>query len=201
MDTHAIYQYLIESEKYHLTDQLNWQTFERGDYIYQPVDPQRYIYLISSGVAKIGSYSPEGEEVIYDLLLPSEFFGNLNYLDEEFFEFARAVSGLETLRFRLSFFKKIIVHDPVVSEWFNIMVVKRWAKAERRLLGMTRGNIDVRLHHLRTQIADVVEDKDGKSYEVFNLLSQQDIADLLGTTRQTIAKKMKKEEAKTSPRC
>lgn len=161
--------------------------------MYQPGDPQTHIHLIEKGVVKIGSYSPDGERVVYDVLQPGEFFGDLNYLSNgiEFFEFARATTSVTVLSATLPFFKHVIVHDPVVSEWFNGNVVRRWWKAETRLLHMTRGDIDIRLDNLRKEYDKFVSDSEGRPHNVFDLLSHQVIADLTGSTRQTISKKLK----------
>lgn len=162
-------------------------------YVYQPGDEQTHIHLIEKGVVKIGSYSPDGERVVYDILQPGEFFGDLHYLGNgiEFFEFAKAVTSVTVLYVALPFFKHAIVHDPVLSEWFNGNVVRRWWKAETRLLHMTRGDIDVRLDNLRKEYDKSVRDSEGRFHNVFDLLSHQVIADLTGSTRQTISKKLK----------
>ncbi len=167
--------------------------FDKGTYVYQPGDEQTHIHLIEKGVVKIGSYSPDGERVIYDVLQPSEFFGDLNYLDDgvEFFEFARTITSVTVLSIARPFFKHGIVHDPVLSEWFNGNVVRRWWKAETRLLYMTRGDIDVRLDNLRKEYDQPIYDNEGRLHNVFDRLSHQIIADLTGSTRQTVSKKLK----------
>ena len=167
--------------------------FDKGAYVYQPGDEQTHIHLIEKGVVKIGSYSPDGERVVYDVLQPGEFFGDLNYLDDgvEFFEFARTITSVTVLSITRPFFKHGIVHDPVLSEWFNGNVVRRWWKAETRLLHMTRGDIDARLSNLRKEYDKSIHDSEGRLHNVFDRLSHQVIADLTGSTRQTVSKKLK----------
>ncbi|MDX2302730.1 MAG: Crp/Fnr family transcriptional regulator [Microscillaceae bacterium] len=187
-----LYQYLIAAKQYDgLESFVNILEFDKSDYIYQPGEKQHYIFLIEAGVVKIGSYDEEGQEVVYDVLTPGEIFGNLNYLENNFFEYARALCGCRLLVFRREFFKKIIVHDPKVSEWFNVTVVKRWYKAETRLLYMTRGNIEARLNNLIKELNQKVRDKEDKEVTAFDLLTYEDLANLAGTTRQTLSKKLK----------
>lgn len=169
------------------------QRFGKGTVIYQPGDEQAHIHLIEKGVVKIGSYSPDGDRVVYDVLQPGEFFGDLRYLGNsvEFFEFAKAVTSVTVLLVSLPFFKHRIVHDPVLSDWFNSSVVRRWWKAETRLLHMTRGDIEARLDNLRKEYDKDVRDGEGRRHNVLSLLSHQTIADLTGTTRQTVSRKLK----------
>lgn len=197
MQETLLYDYLTgQANGYGLADaagHLTVQRFDKATYVYQPGDAQTHIHLIQRGVAKIGSYSPDGERVTYDVLQPGEFFGDLNYLGNgiEFFEFAKAITSLTVLSIERAFFKHIIVHNPVASEWFNGSVVRRWWKAETRLLHMTRGDIETRLISLRKEYDKSVRDSENRVHNTFDLLSHQDMADLTGTTRQTISKKLK----------
>jgi len=170
------------------------QQFEQNTLVYQPGDPQTHIRLIGKGAVKIGSYSPEGDRVVYDVLQPGEFFGDLSYLDTdnvEFFEFARTITSATVLSVALPFFRHVIVHDPIMSDWFNQQVVRRWWKAETRLLYMTRNDVDARLENLRKEYTKPVPDSQNRLHCVFDLLSHQTLADLTGTTRQTISRKLK----------
>ncbi|GAB4408218.1 MAG: hypothetical protein OHK0053_34940 [Microscillaceae bacterium] len=195
----ALYDYLLHTAQYNVEEKVKRVGFEKGHYFYKPGEAQRHIFLLESGAVKIGSYSSEGEEVTYDVLTSGEFFGNLGYLDNVFFEYARAVSEGQVLVFHTSFFKQIIVQDPFASEWFNINVVKRWSKAESRLLHMTRGDIEARLQHLQESLSIEIVNREGQRTTVFDILSQQELADLCGTTRQTIAKKLRQSQSAHTP--
>ena len=169
------------------------QRFEKGTVVYQPGDEPTHIHLIEKGVVKIGSYSADGDRVVYDVLQPGEFFGDLRYLGNsvEFFEFAKAVTSVSVLAIDLLFFKRMVVHEPVLSDWFNSCVIRRWWKAETRLLHMTRGDIEARLDNLRKEYDKDIRDGEGRRHNVLSLLSHQTIADLTGTTRQTVSRKLK----------
>ncbi|MFC3415388.1 cyclic nucleotide-binding domain-containing protein [Algoriphagus hitonicola] len=57
----------------HLGNQVSELEMDKGVFLYQP--PQRItpIYEIVQGSVKIGAYSPEGDEVCYDILKPGIF--------------------------------------------------------------------------------------------------------------------------------
>lgn len=165
---------------------------ERGEYVYKVGDNQPLIYLIERGVVKTGSLGPQGERVVYDVLQPGETFGDLDYLDEvEFFEFAQAATSAVVLAVDRSVFRHRTVHDPVVAEWFGQAVVRRWYKAEVRLLQRARETVENRLLHLSRQYGTPVRDADHGLHLPFELLSHQEMADLVGATRQTVSKKLK----------
>ncbi|WP_461095763.1 Crp/Fnr family transcriptional regulator [Spirosoma luteolum] len=167
-----------------------------GQFLYKPTDESPFIFLIDTGAVKIGSLGPLGERVTYDLLLPGETFGNLHYLDSdgvEFFEFAQAATAASLLAVELAYFRHIIIHDPVVAEWFNRVVVRRWCKAETRLLHMAHADTDTRLQALQRAYNQSITDADGRVHNALRLLSYQEMADLTGTTRQTVSKKLNRQ--------
>ena len=192
MENFSLYAYLRESMRYDdIERQIAFKEFDKNTYIYNPGDSQKHIYLIDSGVVKIGSYDENGDEVVYDVLIPGEIFGNLKYLNDHFFEYARALCGCRLLAFNRDFFKQIIVNDPKVSEWFNITIVKRWCKAETRLMFMTKGKIEARVNNIIRELSHKIKDKNGIYHQVIDLLTYEDLANLAGTTRQTLAKKLR----------
>lgn len=163
----------------------------KGEYIYQPGDTMNYIYQIVSGAVKIGSYLAEGEVVSYDALAKSDLFGNLKYLDGEFYEFSKALLDSEINCFDLLFFKKLIVHDPQMSDWFNYYIIKRWCFSELKLIAMNVRNSNEKILFLKRFFHTQVKDIYGQKYLLLDLLTKKDLADLVGLTRQTISKTMK----------
>lgn len=166
----------------------------KGEYIYNPADLSPYVYLINQGLIKIGSFSSTGERVVYDLLKAGETFGNLHYLDNdgvEFFEFAQSVTSVDLYAIDFTFFRWAVVHDPVLANWFNTTLVRRWCKAETRLLQQARESIEARIDQFRLDFVAPIKDADNRIHRILNLLSHQEIADLIGTTRQTVSKKLK----------
>lgn len=167
--------------------------FEKGVLLYQP--PQRItpIYEIVKGAVRIGTYSPSGMEVCYDILKPGEFFGNLRYLNGQFSEFAKSLSSVILREYDPDFFKKIIVFEPSISEWFNIQVVKRWSRAEDRLFAVRSLNASDKVRRILSDFQGLLEDASGRSFNLMKLVTLQDIADLTGLTRQTVSKVLKEQ--------
>ncbi|MBC8109544.1 MAG: Crp/Fnr family transcriptional regulator [Verrucomicrobia bacterium] len=187
-----IIDYLLQMPKYSVQDNVCQKQIKKGEYLYHPGETQNWIYMINNGAMKIGSYSAEGEEVVYDIVVLGETLGDLDYLnDVVFFEYSKALCATHVTGFRTPFFKNIIIQEPIIAEWFQQAIVRRWWKAENRLFLMTRGNIDARLSSLQKQFEKVIVDANGKVCSLSDVLSTQDWADLTGVTRQTIAKKMK----------
>lgn len=156
--------------------------FAKGDYLYQPTDHLESVFIITSGMVKIGSYSPEGDEAIYDIAGPGEFCGNLKYLGGgRFHEFTRAITEVEAMTYDLHAFKRAFRTDESLHDWFVRLMVMRWSRSETRLFRIASLNSGRRLAALLEEIGATVEN-------VHRLLTQADLANLTGLSRQTISK-------------
>ncbi|GAB2633522.1 cyclic nucleotide-binding domain-containing protein [Belliella aquatica] len=166
----------------------------KGEYIYMPPNKPTEMFQIISGVVKIGTYTDEGEEVCYDILYNKEVFGNLRYLNGQFFEFAKALTDCKITCYELSFYKKMIVHDPIVSDWFNQSIIKRWCKMETRLFKIcTQSPLD-RIKALFQEFEGTIIDPRSRKFKVIDLLHIVDIAQMTGISRQTVSKLLKSAE-------
>lgn len=186
MERLNIYRYLSENYDREIKKYVTSSELGSGSYVYLPVDNFHCIFEIQNGAVKLGSYSSEGEEVVYDVLGAPDIFGNFHYLNGQFFEFAKTLTSVKLRAYDLKFFKKMIVHDPVMSEWFNRYVVDRWCRAETRLFHISSDNIKSRISKLKEQLKRI------HNYDIFERLTQQDIADLVGASRQTVAHSLRR---------
>ncbi|MCL6261046.1 Crp/Fnr family transcriptional regulator [Aquiflexum sp. TKW24L] len=161
---------------------------EKGHLIYQPPQKITPIYEILSGAVKIGSYSNQGIEVCYDILKPGDFFGNLQYLDGKFSEFAKTLSAVELRAYDPDFFKQLVTNQPKLSEWFCRELVSRWCQAEDRLYAVRSLDAAGKVKRLIPSFQYKIKDASGKTFNLMDLVTFQDIADLTGLSRQTVSK-------------
>ncbi len=157
--------------------------YPAGAYVYRPLDQPTSIYIISAGTVKIGGYSPEGREVVYDTAGPGDFFGNLKYLGNRggFQEFVRTLTEVEVDTFDLVALKRALTIQPSVQEWFTRLMVKRWSRCEARLYRISALRPLERLRY-------VLRELEADEARAAELLTQSDLANLTGLTRQTVAK-------------
>jgi CRP-like cAMP-binding protein len=164
---------------------------EKGHLIYQPPKRITPIYEIISGVVKIGTYSPEGEEVCYDILKPGDFFGNFQYLNGQFFEFSKTLTPAELRVYDLDFFKDLVTGTPKLADWFFKELVSRWCRAEDRLFAIRSLNPEEKVKKILPYFLEKIQDASGKTQSLLKVVTFQDIADLTGLTRQTVSKVMR----------
>ncbi len=170
----------------------HYRKYQRGDYLYQSTDRVDTLYVVHRGIVKVGSYSAKGQEVTYDILTPGELAGNLHYLPgNTFSEYAKALTPVLVATYPVNDFKKSVRHNSRALEQFQQSMARRWCRAETRLFSIASQNATERVTQALEQHAVSITDANNDIHTVRSLLTQQDIANLCGLTRQTTARILK----------
>lgn len=191
-----LYQYLKHHTSYDLEHVVKEMTVQKDEHIYIPGQMTNSMYEILSGVIKLGSYGTLGQEVTYDILVSPDTFGNMKYLNGQFFEFAKTAVPTRLRVYQLDFFKKIVTEEPKVSEWSHRNIVRRWSIAEARLLHIRSYNKSEKIEAVCREFDQTVKDAEGRTHNLLSLLTMQDLGDLTGMTRQTVSQTLKKIQSK-----
>lgn len=182
-----LFRYLVDTGRYPISEMVDYHVVPRNKYVYLPGGSPAYIYEIVDGAVRLGSYAQDQRETIYEVLGDADFFGNLKYIDAEFFEFSKTLLRTRFRRYRLGFFRKIIVEDPKIAEWFQSRVVLRWWRAETKLFHIRGADMEGKMMMIHQMLDRVVHDARGTEHHLFSLLSQKELGDLIGASRQTVS--------------
>lgn len=183
-----LFEDLPSSELYKVANIIDKKESPKYHYIYQPGDLTDSIYFLERGTVKIGTHSDEGKEVIKSILHPKAMFGELSLLGEEKrTDFAKSMDSTTTYYvMKVSAFHDIVRTNSNLSMKLIGMLGRRLKNTERRLESMI-------LKDARARIIDFLKDNaknQGRQvgFEMLlkHSLTQQDIANFTGTSRQTV---------------
>ncbi|MGD1839672.1 MAG: Crp/Fnr family transcriptional regulator [Thermonemataceae bacterium] len=169
-------------------EQHKFYDFKKDEFIYFEDDPADKIFLIANGRVKIGSYSEEGDEFIKAILTRGELFGERSLLGEgKRSDFAQALDNNTTVcPMTIDDMQDLMLNNKPLSFKINKIIYFRFKKLERRLELLIFKDVRTRLVEF---LKDVTKEK-GKmmGHEVFveNFLTHKDIAQLIGSSRQTV---------------
>ncbi|OHX65942.1 Crp/Fnr family transcriptional regulator [Flammeovirga pacifica] len=190
MDNFDLYSILCPSKikDYFKTNGLS---FKKGDVIYFPEDDEQKIYLVSKGKVKLCNYNQDGEEVVKLILSKGEIFGEKTLLGQAKREEYAIAEGDVTYLCLLSIDKmRNLMRD---NEQFGLFIYKliglRVKKIERRLEILVCKDAEERLLEF---IKDLFDDNFNENETIKHPYSQNDIAKLIGTSRETVSKQMSK---------
>ena len=162
---------------------------KKGEYIYFDSHHLNRLYFVKDGHIKIGFINEEGNEIIKEIISEGEIFGQFalekNNLNGEF---ARAYNGNVSLcAFSIEDFEKLLKKKPELAIKYSKQVGEKLRRAEFRLINMLNKDVRSRLLAFFYHLA-IMNGYDGmaESYSMNNFLTHEDIAKLIGSTRQTV---------------
>lgn len=162
---------------------------KKGDYIYFDSHHLNKLYFVKDGYIKIGYIDEEGNEIIKEIIREGEIFGQFalekNNLNGEF---ARAYKGNVSLcAFSIEDFEKLLKQKPDLAIKYSKQVGEKLRRAEFRLLNMLNKDVRSRLLAFFYHLAMMDGYKnEAVSHTMDNFLTHEDIAKLIGSTRQTV---------------
>lgn len=162
---------------------------KKGDYIYFDSHHLNKLYFLKEGFIKIGFIDDKGNEVIKEIISEGEIFGQFSLEKNNLNgEFARAYkSNVSLCSFTIEDFEILLKKKPELAVKYSKLVGKKLQRAEFRLMNMLNKDVRSRLlaffYHLAIKNG---YNSTAESFFLDNFLTHEDIAKLIGSTRQTV---------------
>ncbi len=185
-----LFQGISESESQRVTRLCAERRYRKGVTIFSKGDTADSLYIVKNGKVRILSLSDKGTETIVHILKQGAVFGEL-LLSEEKRPFT-AVAGTEAMVTVISkgSLVELLTSIPTVSKNFIRLLSRRLAKVEREFgnFGHTWS-----YHRLSKVLLDLCEEhgqETPKGTVISLRLTHEDLANLIGTTRETVTTQM-----------
>ena len=168
-----------------LEARLRHRRYAKGDTVFYEGDPGAFLCIVQHGRAKLSLTSPEGREIIIDLLGPGDVFGELALLDgEPRSADAVAIEPTELLLLERDEFRRFLLERASLAIELLSVLSKR-IRRDTRLL-QDAAFLDVPARLARTILIRAEPGEGGVL--ITPRLNQSDLAGLVGTTRETLNK-------------
>jgi CRP/FNR family cyclic AMP-dependent transcriptional regulator len=164
------------------------RSFPRGRTIVAEGEPSQSLYVLLSGRAKVQRSDTEGKEVILAVLGSGDWFGEMSMIDDA--PRSASVITLEPCEFMAiekASFRKLLAESPEVSMAVMRQLVGRLREADRKI--ETLALLDVYGRVARV-LLDFSEEVNGERI-VRNRLPRQEIAKMIGASREMVSRVMK----------
>ncbi len=164
------------------------QYYKKGKFIYFQNQPSDHIYLIAQGSIKIGNYSSQGKEITKTILTKGEIFGELALTGEDHrADFAQSmIDDTIICSMGIDMMQNLMLENKSLSLKIFKLIGFRFRKLERRLESLVFKDARTRIVEFIKEMAQERGQKVGFETMVKNQLTHQDIANLTGTSRQTV---------------
>lgn len=166
---------------------LDTRMYKKGEFIYFAQDASNKIYYLESGTVKISSYSDDGREVIKAILHPGEIFGELGLLGAQTRgEFAQALQDTALCVMNLEMMRNLMRDYKEFGLEITRLIGNKLVKTQRRLESLVFKDARMRIIEFLTDLAAERGERLGYEILVREFFTHQDIANLTGTSRQTV---------------
>jgi len=161
-------------------------TYLRDQGVYSQGDDADAVFYIQTGKIKVSVVSEQGKEAVIGLLEEDEFFGE-GCLAGQTRRLSSATSTTESIVVRLQ--KEAVVRtiqqDPAFSEMFIAHLLTRSIRVESDLVDQLFNSSEKRLARMLLLLANF--GKEGKPEPIIAKISQETLAQMIGTTRARVS--------------
>jgi CRP/FNR family transcriptional regulator, cyclic AMP receptor protein len=159
--------------------------------IFSQGDDADSIFYIRKGKVKVAVISEQGKEAVVALLGPDEFVGEGCLIGQfKRLATASAMTECETMRVDKAEIQRVLQDEPAFSQMFISHVLARNARIEEDLVDQLFNSTEKRLARLLLLLANF--GKEGRSEPIVAKVSQETLAEMIGTTRSRVSHFMNK---------
>lgn len=161
-------------------------TIPKGDRIFSQGDEANAIFYMQKGRARLSVVSSQGKEATVTLLGPGDFIGEdcIANLRSVRLSSAVAMSTCILMRIDRAAMLRVIKQEHAFSGLFVTYLLKRNSRIQEDLVDQLFNSSEKRLARALLQIAHF--GKDGKTQRAIPKISQELLAEIVGTTRSRV---------------
>jgi len=168
--------------------------FSAGQIIFQKGEEGNSMMIVLSGEVKIGAISADGREIVLNIIHPGEVFGEIALLDGKSRSAdAVALNDCQLLIIRRRDFLPYIKKHPEVAVQLISLLCEKLRNTSNTLENIGLLSIPARLARLLLQMAETnhQDASDSKVLKIRSTLSQRQIGNLIGATRESVNKQLR----------
>lgn len=160
---------------------------KKGDIIYFSSSDMPRVFLLKKGNIKIVSVDDDGNETIKDIIEKGDLFGELELdSDRNSNEYAKALTDdIIICSFLLSDFEDLLLRNPSLALSYTKFVGLKLKRIKNNYANLVSKDAKTRLLTFIKDWAERDGKKDGNRIMIQNYLTQNDIAQIICTSRQT----------------
>lgn len=172
-----------------LVRQLEPVTFRRSEVVFAEGEPGDTLYIITTGKVKIGRKSVDGRDSLITLMGPSDMFGELAIFDPgPRTSTVTALTEVKAVVMSRTVLRSWIADRPEIAEQLLRVLARRLRRTNDNLSDLIFTDVPGRVAKQLLYLAQRFGTRDGSALRVDHELTQEEIAQLVGSSRETVNK-------------
>lgn len=189
LDKVEIFEGLTQQEMDALTASSVTRSYPKNTVIINENDHADSLYLIESGRVKVYCSDKNGKEFIMNTLATGDHFGELALLDDD--KRSASVRTMEKSNFCIIYkedFNHVLAQQPNIAKTLIRNLTRRVRKLTQDVKALALQDVYGRVTNVLTTLS---EPRDEETSIIPEKLTQQDIADRVGASREMVARILK----------
>jgi CRP/FNR family cyclic AMP-dependent transcriptional regulator len=172
-----------------LTQQLHSIHFPRGHEVFTEGEPGDRLYIVISGKVKIGRHSPDGRDNLLTIVGPSDMFGELSILDPgPRTSSATTITEVHAVSMDRESLRTWIADRPETAEQLLRILARQHRRTTNNLADLIFTDVPGRVARQLLHLARRFGTPENGALRVTHDLTQEEIAQLVGSSRETVNK-------------
>jgi len=195
---HKLFRTLSMSQIKQLCIITGFKKAKKGEIIYFSSSDLPRIFLLKKGNIKIVAVDEDGNETIKDIIQKGDLFGELTLeADNQANEYAKVLSDDVTIcSFLMSDFEDLLLRNPSLALSYTKFVGLKMKRIRNSYSNLISKDARTRLYQFLKDWAEKEGTKTENSVVIENYLTQNDIAQIICTSRQTATQLLSEMEEK-----
>lgn len=172
-----------------LTADLTREEFSKGDTIIREGEQGDSLYIVTAGKVKLSRKAPDGRENLLSILGTSDMFGELSIFDPgPRTSSAVCVTDVTVYSMDRTALKRWIAERPEIADQLLRVLARRLRRTNNNLADLIFTDVPGRVAKSLLQLAQRFGAQEAGQIRVTHDLTQEEIAQLVGASRETVNK-------------
>lgn len=186
-----IFNHLEDKQMEEIMEVTRTVSYTKGEIIYRAKEPSDSLYIVNQGKIRIYRLSDSGKEQLVRILHSGEFTGELALFNESIHEaYAEAMHETQLCVIKRHDLRELLLKYPSISLKILSEFSNRLEQSEMQTTRFATEKVETRIALFLAECLDKKE----RSNEFVLPMSKKDLASYLGTTPETISRKLSELE-------
>ena len=161
----------------------------KGEIVFSEGEPGDSLYIVLSGKIKLGRRAADGRQNLVSIMGPSDMVGELSLFDPgPRTATATAVTDARLARLKKTSLRPWLNNRPEIAEQLLRVLARRLRRTNDALADLIFTDVPGRVAKQLLQLAQRFGTQEGGALRVTHDLTQEEIAQLVGASRETVNK-------------
>ncbi len=181
-----IFNHLPHEELAVIAAKAAMRTYERGQFIHRSGHPSDQLFIVHQGKVKVYRLSETGKEQLVRILRPGDFTGELSLFSAmKHDSYAEVTETSHICTISRADVHELLLKYPAISLHVLAEISRRLDISEKQTTGIATESINARIGQY---LADLAEQANSCTFRLS--MSRKDLASYLGTTPETISRRL-----------